>query len=135
MEPSVIPPEQRVEGETTGQLFAHLVDQSRALVKKELELARVELRADIKRELAMAQSMGVACLCALAAFGLLLSAAVFGIGTALPLWAAALIVGGVMLAAGALAALIGWKLRVQHPLDHTQRSLKEDIQWTRERMD
>jgi hypothetical protein len=118
----------------TGQLVGDLLKQSTELMKKELELAKAELRSDFKREIAAAKGLGVAGVCALCGLNLLLVAAVFGLATMMPGWAAALIVAGVVLAIGTVFGLIGWSKRVKTPLEKTQKTLKEDVQWAKERM-
>jgi uncharacterized membrane protein YqjE len=49
-------------------------------------------------------------------------------------WAATLIVAAVVLLVGTVAGLIGWGKRVKQPLEATRRSLKEDVQWAKERL-
>jgi uncharacterized membrane protein YqjE len=106
------------------------------LVKKEIELAKAELRANVRSEIKMASGLGVAGICALLGLELILVALAFGLMEAgvLPGWAAALLIAAVVLAIGAGAGLWGWAKRVRAPLDTTRRSLKEDVRWARERM-
>jgi putative superfamily III holin-X len=106
------------------------------LVRKELELAKTELRAQIRSELKMASGLGVAGVCALVGLEMLLVALALGLmeGGVLPGWAAALIIAGAVLAIGAAAGLWGWAKRVRKPLETTQRSVREDVRWARERM-
>lgn len=118
----------------TGQLVGELVKESTALVRKEIELARAEIKEDLKREISTAKGLGVAGVCLLSGLSVLLVAAALGLATVMPAWAAALLVGGVVLAAGAVVGLIGWSRRVKAPLERTQRTLKEDVRWAKERM-
>jgi putative superfamily III holin-X len=106
------------------------------LVKKEIELARAELRANVRSEIEMASGLGVAGICALLGLELIPVALAFGLMEAgiLPGWAAALLIAAVVLAIGAGAGLWGWARRVRKPLDTTRRSLREDVRWARERM-
>jgi hypothetical protein len=53
------------------------------------------------------------------------------LGAALPLWAGAVIVGGVLCVAGALAAGLGWRQRVQRPLARTTQTLEESVTWAK----
>src|SRR5262245_52024883 len=115
----------RLLGETTGQLFTQLISQSSELVKKELELARAELRADMRQEMKSLGGIGTAGILGLAGFALLLTTCVLALAVAIPAWAAALIVTGVVLSGAAIAGFVGYSMRVKHPLDRTQRSLKE----------
>ena len=116
------------------ELIGQVIDSATQLAKKEIELAKSELRSDIKAELTMAKGLGVAGLCALWAVGLMLVACALALGTIMPEWAAALIVAGVVLAVGTVAGLIGWGKRVKKPLEATRRTLKEDALWAKERL-
>ena len=123
-----------VESMSNRELVGHVIDNATQLAKKEIELAKSELKADIKAELATVKGLGVAGLCALWAVGMMLVAAALALGTVIPEWAAALIVAGVVLAVGTIAGLVGWKKRVKSPLEATRRSLKEDVLWAKERL-
>jgi hypothetical protein len=114
---------------TTRELLGTLASQSGDLVRKEIELAKSEIRFDLKREFQVACGFAVAAVCALAAFDLLVAAVVLALAGKLPAWAAALIVAGAMLVIGALGAAIGWRRRAKRPLDKTQRTLREDARW------
>jgi hypothetical protein len=116
------------------ELIGAVIDSATQLAKKEIELAKSELRADIKQEVAMAKGLGVAGLCALWAVSLMLVACALALGKVIPEWAAALIVSGVVLAVGTIAGLIGWGKRVKTPLEATRRTLKEDALWAKERL-
>jgi hypothetical protein len=116
-----------------GNLVKQAVQTGTELVRKEIELARAEVKDDIRREISAAKGLVVAAMCALTGLNLTLIAVALALAAAgLPEWAAALIVAAVVLAAGAVAGLVGWRRRVQKPLERTQRILKEDVQWTRE---
>jgi hypothetical protein len=115
-------------------LVTHTLENVALLVKKEIELARSELRADLKAEVAMAKGLGVAGLCALFAANLMLVAVALALGTVMPEWAAALLVAGVVLAVGTVAGLVGWSKRVRDLLPATRRTLKEDLRWARGRI-
>src|SRR6202022_3163864 len=54
-----------VEEMSNRELIGHTLENATLLVKKEIELARAELRADLKAEVAMVKGLGVAGLCAL----------------------------------------------------------------------
>jgi len=116
------------------QLIGQVIDSARELAKKEIELAKSELRADIKAEVATAKGLGVAGLCAIWSVGLMLVACALALGKVIPEWAAALIVAAVVLAVGTVAGLIGWKKRVTKPLEATRRTLMEDVTWAKERL-
>ena len=123
-----------VEAMSNRQLVGHVIESATQLAKKEIELAKVELRADVQKEVAMAKGLGVAGLCALWAVSLMLVACALALGTVIAEWAAALIVAGVVLAVGTVAGLLGWGKRVKTPLEATRRTLKEDALWAKERL-
>jgi putative superfamily III holin-X len=120
----------------TKELVTEVARKAGQLARKEVELARVELRADLRSEIRMASGLGVAGLCAILGVQLLLTALVLGLMEAglLPGWAAALIVAAVVFGVGAGVGLWGWGRRVRRPLDTTRRSLQEDVRWAKERM-
>jgi len=120
----------------TRDLVSETARKASQLVKKEVELAKAELRTDLRSEIRMASGLGVAGLCAIAAIELLLVAIVLALMErgVMPGWAAALVVAAVVLAIGAAAGLWGWARRVRKPLDTTRRSLQEDVRWAKERM-
>jgi uncharacterized membrane protein YqjE len=120
----------------TKELVAEAGRKASLLVKKEIELAKAELRANVRAEIKMASGLGVAGICALIGLEMLLVALAFGLMEAgvLPGWGAALIIAAVIFVIGAGAGLWGWAKRVRKPLETTQRSVKEDVRWARERM-
>jgi uncharacterized membrane protein YqjE len=121
----------------TQELVARLVRHSKLLVQAEVKLAKAELLEDVKREVHMVEGLGVAAICALVTVNLLLVALVLGLSLdtfVMPGWAAALTVAAVVLVIGTVAGLIGWAMRVKEPLAKTRKTLKEDVQWAKERM-
>jgi putative superfamily III holin-X len=60
--------------------------------------------------------------------------AVLVLAMVIPGWAAALLGGGVMLAIAAGVGSVGWRRHVTTPLALTRQTLKEDIQWAKERV-
>ena len=118
----------------TATVSRKVIESATQLAKKEIELAKSELRADVRKEVAMAKGLGVAGLCALWTVSLMLVACALALGTVIAEWAAALIVAGVVLAVGTVAGLLGWGKRVKTPLEATRRTLKEDALWAKERL-
>jgi len=119
---------------TSRELIGHTLESATELAKKEIELAKAELRADLKQEVAMAKGLGVAGLCAIWAVGLMLTSGALALGMVLPAWAGALIVAAAVLAVGTLAGLVGWGKRVKQPLEATRRTVKEGATWAKERL-
>ena len=123
-----------LQGLSNRELISHVVQSATLLAKKEIELAKTELKADLKRETAMAKGLGTAGLCALFTVNMMLVACALALGTVMAEWGAALLVAGVVLMVGTVAGLAGWAKRVKSPLEATRRTLKEDVVWAKERL-
>ena len=130
--PAAVPA--RLEAMSNKELLQHVAQSAVLLAKKEVELAKVELKADLKNEVAMAKGLGAAGLCAIWTVGMMLVAGAMALGTVLQEWAAALIVAAGVLLVGTIAGLLGWGKRVKNPMETTRRSIKEDVQWAKERI-
>ncbi|WP_219420257.1 phage holin family protein [Pseudonocardia nigra] len=94
---------------TTGELVQRLSTQLSELVRSELELARAELTAKGKRAGMGAGLAGAGGVVALFGVGALITAAIAGLATVVPVWLSALIVGVVLLVVAGLLALVGRK--------------------------
>ncbi|HYJ32574.1 MAG TPA: phage holin family protein [Candidatus Binatia bacterium] len=128
-------PEPRpLESASTGELLGQFFRQTSELLRKELELAKAEVNASVKSGVTMIVGFAVAALFGLLGLGLLSAAAVLGLATSMAPWMAALIVGVAMLAIAGIAAAVARSKRVKNPLERTQKTLKEDVQWAKERM-
>jgi hypothetical protein len=117
----------------TGALVRKIVSQAELLAKKEVELAKTELRADLRSEARLAEGLGVAALAALITVNLLLFTAALALSLVMPGWAAGLIVSGVTLIVALLFATVSWRGRLRDPMGHTRRTLKDGVKWTKER--
>ena len=124
----------RVESMSNKELLQHITQNAVLLAKKEVELAKTELKADLKKEVGMAKGLGVAGLCAIWTVAMMLVAGALALGTVVAEWAAALIVAAAVLLVGTIAGLVGWGKRVKDPMETTRRTLKEDVQWAKERI-
>jgi fatty acid desaturase len=113
------------------QLISEIRAKASLLAKKELELTKAEIRVDVQAELAAAKAFGIAALAALFGLNLLLVAGVLALATRIPGWAAALIIGGLWLVIGTVAAYVGWRHMVTNPLALTRQTLKEGVQWVK----
>jgi hypothetical protein len=120
----------------TRELVTELARKASLLARKEVELAKAELKADVRAEIKMASGLGMAGLCGIFTIQLLLVALVLALMEAgvLPGWAAALVVAAVVLAIGTGVGLWGWARRVRRPLDTTRRTLQEDVRWAKEQI-
>lgn len=129
-------PEDPLRGIATKDLVMELARKASALARKEVELAKAEVKADVRSSARMAGGLGVAGVCALLTIQLLLVALVFALFESgrMAGWAASLLVAAVVLAVGTAAGLWGWAKRVRKPLDTTRHSVEENIRWAKERI-
>src|SRR5262249_42358503 len=82
------------------ELFGEITGKASLLARKEVELAKAEIRADLQSQLGTVKAFGVAAVAALLGVNLLLVAGVLALGLKIAAWLAALIVGGVLLVIG-----------------------------------
>lgn len=92
-----------------GELVGQMSEQVSRLVRDELQLAQVELKAKGKKAGVGIGLFGGAGIIAAYGLGVLIAAAVLGLATVLDAWLSALIIGVVVLAIAGIAALIGKK--------------------------
>jgi uncharacterized membrane protein YqjE len=130
------PDHPHLRGLTARELVTELAQKASLLARKEVELAKVEAREQLRAEVKMASGLGVAGVCALLTVQLLLVSVVFALAEAEIVrgWLASLIVAAVVLAIGTVAGLMGWKKRVRKPLPATRRSVQENVRWAKERV-
>ena len=121
---------------SAGELVKHLSEQVSVLIRDELKLAEYEMTRKAKRIGRGAGMFGGSGLVALYGIGCLLAAAIIGLAGVLPAWAAALIVGGALLATAGLAALMG-RSQVSKAVppvpEQTVQSVKADVEEIKER--
>lgn len=115
-------------------LLGRLFRDTGELLKKEVELARAELAGDVKALMSKIVAFAFAGLCALVGLGLLSAAAVLGLAGYMPAWQAALLVGAVLFVIAGIAGAVASSKKSSKPLKRTQRTLKENVQWAKERM-
>lgn len=113
---------------SVGALLSKVTENISSLVRDEIQLAQTQLS-----EKGKAMGVGIGLFAGAAVFGLfglgwLLTAAMFGLASVLPYWAAALIVaGGVLLVAGILA-LIGKSTLSKAPSPEPGENIKKDVE-------
>ena len=117
-----------------GELTKRLNEAISRLARKEAELAKAEV-AEKARTMAVGAGLAAgAAVLGLVAVGAVTAAAILALATTIASWLAALIVGIVVAALGAVLALVG-KKRLQRatppvPVE-TVDSVKEDIEWVK----
>jgi hypothetical protein len=121
---------------STGELVQQLSEQVSRLVRDELRLAQVEMTSKGKPAGLGIGVLGGGGILALYGAGCLLAAAIVALATAVPAWLAAVIVGAAMLAASAVAALLGRRqLTKATPLvpEQAAGNVKADVEEIKER--
>jgi uncharacterized membrane protein YqjE len=120
----------------TAELMRDLTDQTSTLIRKEIELAKVEFDAKRKKATVGAGMFGGAALFGLFGFGALTACLVLALATFLEAWLAALIVTVAYLAIAAVLALRG-KQQVKQATppvpEQAVDSTKEDLEWMKAR--
>ncbi len=109
------------------QILKEIRVKSLKLLRKEIDLVKTELKADIKSEIFMVGGMGIAAVLIFLSISMLLVTLILALSEVLPSWAAGLIVSAVLLLAAAIVALISWKKRVKNPLRRTREVLETDL--------
>ncbi|GAB2445036.1 phage holin family protein [Nocardioides hungaricus] len=121
---------ERTNDEPLGAVVHRLSEQIPELVRSEMRLAQAELAQKGKRAGLGIRMFSLAGLLAFFAVGVLLATAVIALDLVLPLWAAGLIVGGVLLV-GALGAALGGKSELEQATppkpEHAIEGVKQDI--------
>jgi uncharacterized membrane protein YqjE len=120
----------------TADLLRELSEQTTTLVRKEIELAKVELSEKGRRAGRGAGLFGGATLLAVSAFGAVTACLILVLATAVTAWLAALIVGVVYAAIAGALALAGRKQvsRATPPVpEQAVDSTKEDVEWVKTR--
>jgi hypothetical protein len=116
-----------------GELVGQATKELSTLLRKEVELAKAELAAEVGKAGKGAGMFGGAGVMAMYALTFLSLAAMFGLGAVMPLGWAALIVGAVYLGITGFLAMTGKKAfsGFSPKPERTIKTLKEDAQWAR----
>ena len=128
---------EREDSRGIGDLLGDLGRQVSTLVRKEIDLARVEVTSSAGRMSRGAATAGVGGALVYAGLLALLAAAIFGlIEAGVDAWLAALIVGGIVLAVGAVITSMGVKQVQSTDLapKQTAETVKENVEFVRESM-
>jgi uncharacterized membrane protein YqjE len=119
-----------------GDLVRDLAEQTSTLVRKEFELARIEMTQKGKAAGKGAGMFGGAGLFGLLALGTLTAFVVLALAEAMDAWLAALIVTVVYAAIAGVLALAG-RRTVEEAIppipEETKASVREDVEWTKQR--
>jgi hypothetical protein len=122
-------------GRPLGTLIASVVNGAGELLRKHVELARIEAAEAVAE-----RAKGTGMMAAAGVFGVFALAFVAAAGSSaldiiLPTWAAQLIVAGVfVLGAGVLVAVGRSSIRNAPNTERTQQQLKEDARWAKQQI-
>ena len=104
------------------------------IVRDEIKLARTELAAEAVQAARAGALVGAGAVTAFLGAWFLLLTCVYALAIVLPMWAAALVIGGGVTILGGITLAAGVerlrKVRATPP--QTTDSMKENVQWTRE---
>ena len=134
--PEVIEPGVKAE-RSLSTLLSDLAGETVELFRQELTLFKAELQEKASRAGIGAAALAAAALIAFSGWLFLLLAAAYALAIVVPPWAAALIVGVLVLAIAGVLALIG-KSRMRTDAltpERTLRSLREDQAWIKDAFD
>ena len=119
-----------------GAVITSAIDGTRTLVRKQVELAKIEMTEAVSVRAKGAGMMAGAAVMALYALGFAAAAGSVALALVLPAWAANLIVAAVFVAIAGVLALIGRNAIRNAPTtpERTQETLKEDARWARQQI-
>ena len=119
-----------------GVVAASAVDGARRLLRKHLELAKLEVTGAVSVRAAGAGMMAAAGVVALLAVGFVAAAGAAALALVMPTWAAILIVAAVLLAIAGVLVLVGRRaIRTAPPMaERTRQTMKEDARWARQQI-
>jgi uncharacterized membrane protein YqjE len=120
---------------SSADLVKELTSNASLLVQRQVKLATLEAKEELKKGKTMAELLGTAGLLAYGGVIMLLVAAALGIGAALDgrYWAGALIVAGIVLIPAIIMGLVGYQKRLKNPLPRTRAELSKEISWAKYR--
>lgn len=126
--------EPKMADASLGDLFGRMTTDLSTLVRKELELARVEIKEDVTKAGKAGGTLGAAAVAGWMALILLSFALAWGLAEIMPEGFAFLIVGVIYAIVAAVLYSAGRKkLQQVNPVpEQTVETLKEDAQWLRD---
>lgn len=116
-----------------GELGRSVLDGLQTLLRKEIELAKLELVESASARIRGAVMFVAVAVLGLFALGYLAAAGAAGLDNVMPAWASRLIVAGVFLLAAGIALLVARRSMQEPGLGpkRTKETLKEDAEWAR----
>jgi uncharacterized membrane protein len=129
-------PRPRGEGRPVGALVASVIEGVRTLARQRVELAKLEVAEAASVRVQGAGMFAGAAAVALYAIGFIAAAGAAGLAVVLPVWAAILIVGVLLLAVAGILVMIGRRAMktAAPPGQRTRETLKEDARWAKQQI-
>ncbi len=117
---------------STGQLMKEVTEDLSTLIRKEIELAKLEVGASVSAKLKGAAIIGIAAVLGFFALIFLLLAIRDGLDAVVATWLADLITAAILIGLGAVGAMMARK-KLSAPLktELTKQTIKEDVQWAK----
>jgi len=124
-----------LENQSIAEIFRKVIRDIQDLLRAEVRLARAEVSENVDRAKSAGGLMGGAAAAGLFAGMSLVATCIAALATAMPVWAAALIMTVVLGGAGAFLYVRGKaKLRNFHAVpEQTVETVKEDVEWAKHR--
>jgi uncharacterized membrane protein YqjE len=118
---------------SVGEIIGDVVANAQEMIRTEIRLAKTELLNEAKDAARSTGMLAAGAVLALFAFGMLLFTAVWALDTAMPQWAAGLIVTIAVAIPAAIMVMVGRsKLKQIEPRpEQTIESMKENVEWIR----
>ncbi|GAB7025567.1 phage holin family protein [Geotalea toluenoxydans] len=119
-----------------GDLFSELIQETRTLFKKEVELMRVELSEKVEGLKKDLIAVGIAAVLLYAGLLTFIAAMVFGLAVFIPLWLSALLISIVFIGIGGALLVKAKKDVSQMKLtpEKSKETFKETAQWAKAQM-
>lgn len=119
------------DNRTLGELIKGASNDLSLLVRKEVELAKLEIRSEVNHAADAGKAFGAAAVAGYLAMVLLAFAAAWGLAELVPAGVAFLIVG-LLFGVGAGLGFVAGRTKISqlHPVpEQTVETIKEDVQW------
>jgi hypothetical protein len=119
---------------STVNLVKDIATEVSHLARQQIELAKAELRADYRSETSLPGGLRVRSLGHLLAMNLVLVSAVLALAKTIPGWQAGLLLSAVVLIVSSITGAVTSNRRSRAIDTRAGRSLRVDVQWTKERL-
>jgi hypothetical protein len=122
------------EARSVSTVLHDIVRDVQDIVRAEIRLARVEVREEARQAVRSSAWLAAGAIGLASAWIFLLWTVAYGLGTAMPMWAATLVIAVLMGAAGAGLVTSGIRrARRLHAIpERTVESLKENLEWIKQ---